>query len=621
MRVNALLVQDKTTTTTNVIDYKDYIFALMSETAANNQNQRNHTYLSLNARDSLSPQTNQQSPICYDFAHSVNINTGHSRMIISKSVLSNTIIISFSSTFPIDNYLNDPELVECPFKTKSQNCGGMFKGIVNEYLEMKDDLTTFLHQLDSVYDVYVTGYSFGGSLALVCATDLLARPIDDIGRFYSLSLVTFGQPPIGDKQFIQFLQGGSSNSASANAAANKGVSTPLAKGQNDLKSKLQYRRYATATVTANTNDPIVYDSIIDLNQNIFYHPQSSSSTSLLYLPITISTRTTAMSSGLSIHSLHHYLTGLYSPLYSPCRSSSYYSSSSVPSPTSSSSPSPSSIYTNRIFHSPMSSGLCKSKLIININNPQFDKYSICLLSYTKYLNYYQYNQSVSCANNLGTDIQGGIMITLADMSKTPNYYLEFNLDSSTCHVGSDKTPGGGENHGDLILIIENHNQQLIPTTLDYSINLTTRYPSPNPPLNISLEWNIQHPITTTTTRQDLYSLKVSWNTTKTTTTTTTTTTTATINKDIDDIIKDSDSDNIAYHIWICSVGGNWKRFTVNSIDDNNDSNNITGRLSKVITDIPFGVYSISMTTENLTTKMESIPSKVMFVPSNWVEQS
>ncbi|EFA80335.1 hypothetical protein PPL_07168 [Heterostelium album PN500] len=173
----------------------DHLFSLVADSVYHSVNHSGTTsYYSLDGT-------------CHQFKNDLDVDSV-ARMLVSKSVLSNTLIVSFKGTDKLKDVIIDMKIihVKCPFSNEKINCGQIHEGFATAYYSIRSTLESYIRNLDQEYDLYMTGHSLGGSIALVALVDMLSREPNTFPKIRSLNVITFGQPPIGDATAAQFLK-------------------------------------------------------------------------------------------------------------------------------------------------------------------------------------------------------------------------------------------------------------------------------------------------------------------------------------------------------------------------------------------------------------------------------
>jgi len=111
------------------------------------------------------------------------------------------IIVAFRGTIlDIKNWLADLSIVQEDYP----NCDGctVHQGFYNSYLNLKPKFFSYVQQLQSKTqkNIIVTGHSLGAALGSLCAADLFQANLP-------VSLITFGQPRVGNSNFASWYAG------------------------------------------------------------------------------------------------------------------------------------------------------------------------------------------------------------------------------------------------------------------------------------------------------------------------------------------------------------------------------------------------------------------------------
>ncbi|GAM26865.1 hypothetical protein SAMD00019534_100400, partial [Acytostelium subglobosum LB1] len=311
----------------------DYVFAYTSDLVYNRRNfTGTYEYISVGG-------------LCYEFIHEVDLFKD-TRVIISRSVLAKTIIISFKGSDTLSDFITDVRgnQVACPFDSDIIDCGLVHQGFTLAYLSVRNDIINYMKKLDNSYDVYITGHSLGGSLGVLALVDILSAMRNSTLAKESMStinLVTFGQPAVGDIEFNQFID--------------------------DNSHLFSYRRYVNYDNESSTEDPVV-------NLIPFYeHPNGTR-------PMTLACKKSCPSSvnPLGLHSLDLYKESLYSGNYSTCRTNCRFTEkrSSIVS-----------------YHSMYCMVSAESEIIVDVSGD--DRFSLCVLSADEFSRY-KYQSDRSC---------------------------------------------------------------------------------------------------------------------------------------------------------------------------------------------------------------------------------
>ncbi|KAN0018273.1 hypothetical protein ACTFIU_010887 [Dictyostelium citrinum] len=276
----------------------------------------------------------------------------HSGMDIWKSKFSNTIIVSFKGTGSIEDLKTDFDIKYTPCYLVNRDlggCGMVHNGFQEKYYEIDSLLLSTIKKLDQQYDIYFTGHSLGGSIALLASLDYVTNH-NEIKIIHSINCITFGQPSVGDADFNKFT--------------------------NNKLNKFQYRRYININNNAelNNNKPIE-DPVVNLFSP---HPPNNS-------PILLNCEKDCPNLSLGLHFLDLYKDKLYNDHYSKCNSNCNYLFQNP------------KITKKQVYHCPSSSSKSTIKGYFNPGSGFFtDKYSVCLFTSKEDYNSYEYSQSNIC---------------------------------------------------------------------------------------------------------------------------------------------------------------------------------------------------------------------------------
>ncbi|PRP82079.1 hypothetical protein PROFUN_03769 [Planoprotostelium fungivorum] len=110
-------------------------------------------------------------------------------------------IISFRGTViqNLNNDLTDIDAAQIPCQLNGAPCGNVHSGFFSAFEDLGQFRTRIPRDLDK-YKIFVTGHSLGGALAVLYSLDRLTQGQNVDG------LVTFGQPRVGDAEFISTFQ-------------------------------------------------------------------------------------------------------------------------------------------------------------------------------------------------------------------------------------------------------------------------------------------------------------------------------------------------------------------------------------------------------------------------------
>eukprot|EP00026_Physarum_polycephalum_P005708 Phypoly_transcript_05743.p1 GENE.Phypoly_transcript_05743~~Phypoly_transcript_05743.p1 ORF type:complete len:631 (+),score=79.08 Phypoly_transcript_05743:2-1894(+) len=119
--------------------------------------------------------------------------------VYQSSALS-ALVLSFKGSDSVQDFLADGN---APFDTcnfGAQACGQVHQGFYGYYNQVRDSIFTALAQETGYFDLYVTGHSLGAALAMLAAFDISVNFNNT--RMQSITLVTFGQPKVGNSDFV-----------------------------------------------------------------------------------------------------------------------------------------------------------------------------------------------------------------------------------------------------------------------------------------------------------------------------------------------------------------------------------------------------------------------------------
>ncbi|KAN0037551.1 hypothetical protein ACTFIV_002902 [Dictyostelium citrinum] len=292
----------------------------------------------------------------------------HSRIMIFQSKFSNNLIVSFRGTQGIQDIITDIKIVPttCNITT---GCGKVHLGFQQEYYETYDILLSIIKDLDQSYDIYFTGHSLGGALALIAAYDYTVNHRIKQQYIKSIHCVTFGQPAVGDEQFSNSLM--------------------------FYTQRFQYRRYVnynskTAFLGLKPQEDPVPNSI-------FSHP-----TNAIMLDCS---KTRCPMVPIGLHFMDLYMGNVFNQHYSECSSNCKFEEPD------------SSIYKYQSYKCPIN----KESLIKGSFNPSGimpDKYSVCLFTSKDDFNQYDYKQSTDCNLKSGSNSNLTTVIIKKTSSRT-----------------------------------------------------------------------------------------------------------------------------------------------------------------------------------------------------------
>ncbi|EAL70230.1 hypothetical protein DDB_G0274675 [Dictyostelium discoideum AX4] len=333
----------------------DYLFGLLSDIVympkSTNTNSEQYKYISLNGE-------------CMEW----KIILDHSRIMIFQSKFSNNLIVSFRGTQGFSDIITDIKIVPTTCNITS-GCGKLHYGFQQEYYETYDILLSIIKSLDQPYDIYFTGHSLGGALALIAAYDYTVNQRQKQKYIKSIHCVTFGQPAVGDEQFSNSLM--------------------------FYSQRFQYRRY----VNYNSKTAILGLSPQEdpIPNSIFSHPTNAIMLDCL--------KTRCPMVPLGLHFMDLYLGNVFNQHYSECSSNCKFEESNA------------NIYKYQSYKCPIN----KESLIKGSFNPQGimpDKYSVCLFTSAQDFDQYEYKQSTDCNLKSGTNSNATSIIIKKTSNRT-----------------------------------------------------------------------------------------------------------------------------------------------------------------------------------------------------------
>ncbi|KAK5577124.1 hypothetical protein RB653_002062 [Dictyostelium firmibasis] len=480
----------------------DYIFAYFSDIVykTNNKEFSKSEFIKINGE-------------CVEWEIVVN----EKKLMVFKSKYTNNLIFSFQGTHSFGDMASavDFELFSCFFSQSSgKGCGNIHFGFQDQFNFYQNLMLSIIDYLDQPYDIYFTGHSAGGAVALLAS--LFYSNEKNLKNIESINCITFGQPAIGDDEFNNFF----------------------------LKSlkKINYRRYINVENNPTFHKSYSQDPIINIMSTVnVYHPKFSSD-STIFLKCK---RHFCPKFSLGLHSSDLYLLNLYNHNYSQCNINCRF------------------VEQNAKFLK-FREYRCMVKnesVLTGIFNPKGilpDKYSVCLFTSKKQYKHYEFSLFKSCNVNYYKDYEDPeILIDKVEHKK------EFSKKLF--------------NYKELIVTVENHNSILGTSSFAYNLSFINPLPTLKPPTNLSAS--------IISVKNDLLYIQVNFN--------------------IEDE-KNINNNNTNYNIFISNVGQNWIKYkqTIEPWDKKN-------YISKIINDIPKGMYSIVVFSE--CNGIQSPPSNIAFL--------
>ncbi|KAN0003144.1 hypothetical protein ACTFIZ_009288 [Dictyostelium cf. discoideum] len=376
-----------------------------------------------------------------------------SGMDIWKSKFSNTIVVSFKGTGGIEDLKTDLDIkyTKCNLMVNGGGCGSIRNGFQEKYNEINSLLLSTITKLDQQYDIYFTGHSLGGSIALLASLDYVTNHKEVNNIIHSINCITFGQPSIGDVDFNKF----------ANLKLNK----------------FQYRRYININNNAElNNNKTIEDPIVNLLSAP--HPNNNS-------PILLDCNNDCPNYSIGLHFLDLYKDKLYNDKYSNCNSNCNFLFQNP------------KITKKQIFHCPSSS---KSTIKAHFNPGSgffTDKYSVCLFTNKEDFNKYQYSQNDICGggkSNILIDKTTNKMefekiVTGSDLFIiVENHNLFFSTSTLTFNISFISTIQTPQPPNNLTckIISSTSNQNLIDISIAFKSNNTLSLSQPTIKYNVYL---------------------------------------------------------------------------------------------------------------------------------------
>ena len=113
-----------------------------------------------------------------------------STIIIAHDSVQNATVFAFRGSVSLDNWISNLQFdVIAPYDDPDIK---VHKGLYNEYLLYKDEITKYLVLSDQIV---ITGHSSGGAISVFFAYDIHTK--------YNVTVYTFGKPRIGNSRFAE----------------------------------------------------------------------------------------------------------------------------------------------------------------------------------------------------------------------------------------------------------------------------------------------------------------------------------------------------------------------------------------------------------------------------------
>lgn len=363
---------------------------------------------------------------CEEWEIIVNEN----KMMIFKSKYTNNLVISIQGTHYFKDFASDIDLklISC-FLLKPWNieCGKIHFGFQDQFYFNQNTMLSIIKSLDQPYDIYFTGHSAGGAVALLASVYYSYQ--NDLKNIESINCITFGQPAVGDEQFNKLFL-------------------------SSIK-KINYRRYVNINNHKHrSSDFKKYheDPVVEI-MSIFnvYHPKVSDK-SIIVLNCK---KHSCPNFPLGLHSSDLYLLNTFNPNYSQCNTNCKFVEKNA------------KFSKFKEYHC-----MVKNECIFNGEfNPKGilpDKYSVCLFTSRNQFKHYDFTLFSSCNLNYYKDYEQPI--TMVD--KTEHFRS----------VSKRIT-----NLNEIIVVVENHNSILGTSSFSYNISIKNPYQTPNPPTNLTAD--------------------------------------------------------------------------------------------------------------------------------------
>lgn len=107
------------------------------------------------------------------------------------------IVVAFRGTSSTSDWLSDALAFQQDYPY-AKNAGQTHRGFTQIYQSARDQILAVLRKLDTGKQLYVTGHSLGGALAVLCAMDVAANT-----GFRAPGVYLYGAPRVGDPAFVR----------------------------------------------------------------------------------------------------------------------------------------------------------------------------------------------------------------------------------------------------------------------------------------------------------------------------------------------------------------------------------------------------------------------------------
>ncbi|KAN0044757.1 hypothetical protein ACTA71_006280 [Dictyostelium dimigraforme] len=356
------------------------------------------------------------------------IIVNENKIMIFKSKYTNNLVIAFQGSHYLKDFASDIDLklISC-YLLKSFNigCGKIHFGFQDQFYFNQNTMLSIIKSLDQPYDIYFTGHSSGGAVALLAS--LFYAYQKDLKNIESINCITFGQPAVGDEEFNKLFL--------------------------SIIKKINYRRYININ---NHNHPssdfknFPQDPVVEI-MSIFdvYHPKISDS-SIIYLNCK---KHSCPSFTFGLHSSDLYMLNAYNHNYSQCNTNCKFVERNA------------KFLKFKEYHC-MVKNECLFTGDFYPKGMLPDKYSVCLFTSRKQFKHYDFTFLISC--NLGYYKHYKEPITMIDKTE--------NKKSISKRITNIK---------ELIVVVENHNTILGTSSFSYNISITNPSQPPKPPINVT----------------------------------------------------------------------------------------------------------------------------------------
>ena len=127
------------------------------------------------------------------------IEKGGERCLLGYNKDINSIFISFRGSSDIENWIDNIQIRKsCPYNYNTSIC--IEKGFYKVYENIKRDVFNKLKEINNYYDtknILLTGHSLGAAVSTLLAYDMVRNYNN-----YSVSLINFGSPRVGNSYFV-----------------------------------------------------------------------------------------------------------------------------------------------------------------------------------------------------------------------------------------------------------------------------------------------------------------------------------------------------------------------------------------------------------------------------------